>query len=56
MEVFDLVGKANCEAHLAIFFCLVLHGDYLDRTKQRHKPGMIIPGALIFRVSEVGVF
>ena len=50
-----MMRESNCEANLAIFLWFILHGNDLDGAKQRHKPGVIVPGALVFRVCEVGM-
>ena len=55
-QLLDLVGEPYGEAHLTILLWFILHGYNLDRTDERHKPSVIVPGALILGIGEISMF
>ena len=55
-KVLNLMRETKSETHFCISFRKISERDDLDRTEERHKPRMIIPGALVSRISEIGVF
>ena len=50
------MGKPNDKGHFAVFLRQISNCNYLNGTEERHKPRMVVPGALVFRISEIGVF
>lgn len=58
MEVLDLVGETDDEADFGTALTAlgqVAKGNDLNRTEKGHKPPMIVPRALVFRICEVSV-
>ena len=50
------MGESYGEAHFAILLRFVLYSYNLDRTDERHKPSVIVPGALVLGIREICMF
>ena len=50
------MGEPENEARLAVAVRQVSKSHHLDGREEGHKPGVIIPGALVLRIREVSVF
>lgn len=56
VEVLDLVRQTDHETGFPVSLRQVSDRHDLDWAEEGHEPGVIIPGTLVFRVSEISVF
>ena len=56
VEVLDLVRQTDHESSFSVSLRQVANRHDLDWAEEGHEPGVIIPGTLVFRISEISVF